>query len=161
MIAAARRSLAYLTVAERRRYFMFVALRALTGLLDIVGIALIGLIASSGAGLLGTDPSKPATILGLRLPTFDETGLVWLVVIVLVVFVGKALIAIMLTSRRYTNALSCRFVVHIATVPVRRSVEHKQHREQHSNHAEQHLDRHVDSAYVAQGPTGSGTLSRA
>lgn len=100
MIAAARRSLSYLTPGERVRYFLFVALRSLTGFLDVLGILLIGLIASVGASQFsGGDSTKPTTILGFEIPPLGETGLLWLVLFVLFVFVAKALVAVLLIRR--------------------------------------------------------------
>jgi ABC-type multidrug transport system fused ATPase/permease subunit len=80
---------------ERFVYFSLVALRALTGVLDVLGIALIGLI--SGIAASSLDPSKPLTILGFTLPAFNEQTMVWLVVTVLVVFVGKSVLAVSLS----------------------------------------------------------------
>lgn len=100
MIAAARTALGFLTQGERRRYVAFVVTRALIGLLDVVGLGLIGLIATVGATQFGASSSgKPATFAGITLPQFDEAGLLFLVVGVLVVFVVKALVAVLLTRR--------------------------------------------------------------
>jgi ABC-type multidrug transport system fused ATPase/permease subunit len=99
MIDAARRSLGYLSRRERIVYFSFVGGRALLGLLDVVGILLIGLIASIGASQFGAGAGKPVTVAGIELPTFDEAGLLGLVIVVLLVFVGKAFIAVLLTRR--------------------------------------------------------------
>jgi len=98
VIAAARRALSFLTRAERIRYFAFVIGRALLGLLDVVGLALIGLIAGVAASQFGGS-GEPVKIAGFTLPRFDEQGLVILVVVVLVVFIGKAFIALLLTRR--------------------------------------------------------------
>ena len=90
MIADARRSLAYLTPAERRHYIMFV----------------VAPVAHRAARHRRHRPdradrerrSEPARhrpgeaghrCSACQLPTFDEAGLVWLVVIVLGVFVGE------------------------------------------------------------------------
>jgi ATP-binding cassette subfamily C protein len=99
VIGAARRALQFLTPHERRVYVAFVTARSLLGLLDVLGIGLIGLIASVAATQFGGSGTGPAKIAGITLPTFDETGIVILVVVVLAVFVGKALIALLLTRR--------------------------------------------------------------
>lgn len=99
MIGAARRALGFLSPRERRAYFAFVTGRALLGLLDVAGIGLIGLIASVAATQFGGSDAEPAKIAGITLPTFDESGILILVVVVLAVFVGKAFIALLLTRR--------------------------------------------------------------
>jgi ATP-binding cassette subfamily C protein len=94
VLKSLRSSLSFLTRRERFTYFTLVSLRALTGILDVAGIALIGLI--SGIAASSLDPDNPLTILGFTLPQLNEQNLVWLVVAVLVVFVGKALLAVTL-----------------------------------------------------------------
>ncbi|MDH6423808.1 ABC transporter ATP-binding protein [Aurantimicrobium minutum] len=94
MLAAIRRSLGFLSRRERIVYFTLVAIRALSGLLDVVGIALTGLLAGLAASNL--DPSKPLVILGFTLPPVSEQTLLVLVIVVLVVFAGKAVIAVSL-----------------------------------------------------------------
>jgi ABC-type multidrug transport system fused ATPase/permease subunit len=99
MFAAVRLSLSFLNRKQRVTYFSLVVLRSLTGLLDVVGIALIGFIASIGVSQLGSKSSSaaPTRILGISLPHIDSKGLVWLVVFVLAVFLLKAAIAIFLS----------------------------------------------------------------
>jgi len=80
---------------ERLTYFTLVSLRALTGVLDVVGIALIGLI--SGLAASSVNPGDPLVIFGFELPQISAETLVWLVVIVLIVFVGKSLLAVTLS----------------------------------------------------------------
>ncbi len=111
MIAAARLALGLLTIRQRVQYVSFVVLRALTGFLDVLGIFLIGFIASVGATQFGEDGAsgKPSTILGIEIPPLDEGQLLLIVVGVLVVFVGKALLAIGLTR------LMTQFIARIET----------------------------------------------
>jgi ABC-type multidrug transport system fused ATPase/permease subunit len=97
MLSAVRLTLGFLTPTERVKYYSLVGARALTGLLDIVGIVLIGFIAAIAAAQF--DPAAgdtPATIAGIQLPNVDGTGLLLLVVGVLVVFLFKAILAIVL-----------------------------------------------------------------
>jgi ATP-binding cassette subfamily C protein len=94
MFAAIRRSLGFLSRRERVIYFTLVAIRALSGFLDVVGIALTGLLAGLAASNL--DPTKPLVIFGFTLPAVSEQTLLILVIIVLVVFAGKAVIAVSL-----------------------------------------------------------------
>jgi ABC-type multidrug transport system fused ATPase/permease subunit len=97
MFAAVRLSLSFLTRKQRLIYFSLVILRSLTGLLDVVGIALIGLIAGIGVSQLGSRSGAPVKILGITLPTITTEGLLWLVIFVLVVFLFKAAAAILLS----------------------------------------------------------------
>lgn len=99
MLAAVRLSLGFLTRKQRVQYFALVVLRALTGFLDVVGIGLIGFIASAAVTQIGSTDGAPTKLLGFTIPHIDSLGLLWLVIIVLLVFVFKALIAIFLTWR--------------------------------------------------------------
>jgi ABC-type multidrug transport system fused ATPase/permease subunit len=94
-VKAVLRTLGFMSRRERLVYFTLVALRALTGILDIAGIALIGLI--SGIAASSIDPNQPLTILGYTIPAFNPEMMVWLVSIVLVVFVGKSVLAVTLS----------------------------------------------------------------
>ncbi|NBX23773.1 MAG: ABC transporter ATP-binding protein [Microbacteriaceae bacterium] len=94
MIAAIRRSLSFLSRKEKRVYFTLVICRALAGILDVVGIALIGLL--TGLAATSLDAGKPLVVFGFTLPTVTEQTLLWLVLAVLVVFAAKAVIAISL-----------------------------------------------------------------
>jgi ABC-type multidrug transport system fused ATPase/permease subunit len=100
MLASVRLSLSFLTRKQRITYFALVAVRALTGLFDVIGLALIALIAGIGASQLNSSSTdSTTTILGFTIPHVSGSGLVLLVVAVLVVFALKALIAIFLSWR--------------------------------------------------------------
>jgi ATP-binding cassette subfamily C protein len=120
MLAALRSMLSFLTDSERTRYFGLMAVRVLTGLLDVFGIALIGLIAGVAArALVPNNPSaSDVTIAGFHLPTLDSRGLMWLVVVVLVVFAVKALLAISLIRAQ------ARFVASVETRNVKKIAAH-------------------------------------
>ena len=106
MFASARLALGYLTPRQRTTYFAFVIIRALTGFLDVFGIFLVGFIASVGATqLTANGAGSTTTILGIAIPRLTQTQLVLLVVFVLIVFVGKAFLAIGLT-RSMTSFLA-------------------------------------------------------
>lgn len=83
-----------MTLKERITYFVLVSLRALSGILDIVGIGLIGLLAGLAASNL--DPGKPLVVFGFTLPETSPNTLMILVLVVLVVFAVKAVIAVAL-----------------------------------------------------------------
>jgi ATP-binding cassette subfamily C protein len=89
---AIRKSLAAMSPRQRFLYFTLVAIKAFSGFLDIAGIVLIGLLAGLAANNL--DPSKPLVIFGIELPAVSQETLVALVLIVLAVFVFKAVVAI-------------------------------------------------------------------
>ena len=118
MFAAVRLTLSFLTPKERVTYYSLIGGRALTGLLDVFGIALIGFIASVAATKLEAEnPSAAPVIAGIQLPTVDGEGLVWLVVFVLAVFTVKALIAITLMRAQ------AHFVATVETRNVRNIVD--------------------------------------
>jgi ABC-type multidrug transport system fused ATPase/permease subunit len=99
MLASVRLSLSFLTKRQRIVFFALVVGRALTGLLDVVGIGLIGVIASIGATQLTSSSTKGTTILGFTIPHVTPQGLVLLVIFVLFVFLLKAAVAIFLSWR--------------------------------------------------------------
>jgi ATP-binding cassette subfamily C protein len=96
MLAAIRLTLRFLAPVERRRFNVLVGTRALTGLLDVFGIALIGFIASVAATQLDSGGSGPVVLFGFEVPRLDSQSIVTLVVLVLFIFVVKALLAIVL-----------------------------------------------------------------
>lgn len=104
MFATFRASLALLSLRQRVIYFILVGTRALSSLLDIVGIALIGLVTGLAATSMGTGQSL--TILGFTIQPASQQEIVWLVIAVLAVFTLKAIIAISLI--RTTTAFLAR-----------------------------------------------------
>lgn len=99
MLAAARRSLGFMTRGERATYFAIIALRSLAAFLDVLGIFLIGIVAAVAAQQLdpaAAEANGGMVILGLRLPVLDTSELFLLVVFVLGVFIVKATISILL-----------------------------------------------------------------
>ncbi|TAM71923.1 MAG: ABC transporter ATP-binding protein [Microbacteriaceae bacterium] len=100
MFRAVRRSLGLLTRAELTKYIALVAGRALSGLLDVLGVVLIGVIASvATSNLGGTATSSSGSFMGVSLSFLGPNILLWLGLIVLVIFVGKSGLAIYLTRR--------------------------------------------------------------
>lgn len=81
--------------SDRIKYFLLVISRALSGLLDVAGIALIGLIA--GLAATNLDPAKPLVIAGFTFPPVTESMLLVLVVSVLIIFTLKAVLAVWLS----------------------------------------------------------------
>jgi ABC-type multidrug transport system fused ATPase/permease subunit len=97
MLSAFRLTLSFLSGRQKLVYWMLVILRALTGLLDVVGIALIGFVAAAAVRL--GSPGTPLRIAGLTIPEVTSQGLLVLVIVVLSVFIVKASLAIFLTWR--------------------------------------------------------------
>ena len=83
-----------MSLSEKITYFSLVSLKALSGLLDIAGIALIGLL--SGIAASSVVSSKPLTLFGFTLPTASDETLLYLVLFILLVFIVKAALAIYL-----------------------------------------------------------------
>lgn len=94
MFSSIPSALHFLSPRQKWVFFTLVSIRALSGILDVIGIALIGLIA--GIATTSFQPGSSLTILGYSIPKFDESFLFLLVVAVLLLFVSKALIAILL-----------------------------------------------------------------
>jgi ABC-type multidrug transport system fused ATPase/permease subunit len=94
MLSAFRLSLSFLSRKQKFNYWALVILRALTGLLDVVGIALIGFIASAAVNIGKLTPIKLGPI---TVPLVNNQDLVYLVLFVLLVFIVKATLAIFLT----------------------------------------------------------------
>jgi len=130
MLAAARRSLSFLSRRERIVYFMLLVLRALVGVLDVIGIFFIGLIAAIAASQVGGSAIGAAKILGFTIPTFTPVQLLWLVIIVLAVFVGKALASILLMRglTRFIAGIEARSAIELAEFLLLGSLENvRQH----------------------------------
>lgn len=104
MIAAVRDSFRFMTVRERVTYLALLIGRTLSGLLDVLGVFLIGLIASLGTTIVaegqgGSTTPEPIRIGSIELPPIGLDDVPVLAVIVLVVFVGKSVIAIFLSRK--------------------------------------------------------------
>lgn len=94
MIAAIRKSLSLLSMKQRTVYFVLVGARAFSSVLDIAGIALVGLVTGLAASNL--DSSQPLSILGFELPKVSEESLLILMLVILLIFIFKAVIAVWL-----------------------------------------------------------------
>jgi ATP-binding cassette, subfamily B, bacterial PglK len=130
MLAAARRSLGFLSRGERITYFTLLILRALVGVLDVLGIFFIGLIAAIAATEVAGATSGSAKLLGFTIPTFTPVQMLWLVVIVLAVFVGKAFASILLMRAltRFVAGIEARSAIELAEFLLLGSLENlRQH----------------------------------
>lgn len=92
MIPVLRKVLSFMSSRQRAIFFTLVAARAFSGLLDVLGLALIAIITGLAASSLS--PDEPISIMGFELPSVSQETLLLLVIGVLLVFAFKALIAI-------------------------------------------------------------------
>jgi ABC-type multidrug transport system fused ATPase/permease subunit len=96
MLDSIKASLRLMTFKERVTFFVLVFFRSLSGLLDVVGIALIGVLAGLAATSLS--PDTPLVVFGFALPQVSQETLVILVRVVLGVFAIKAAVAVTLSK---------------------------------------------------------------
>ncbi|MDF2573676.1 MAG: double ATPase transporter [Agromyces sp.] len=102
MIAAVRSSFRFMTVRERVTYLALLIARTLSGLLDVLGVFLIGLIASLGTTVIADDSgstAEPIRVGSIELPPIGLDDVPMLAAIVLVVFVGKSVLAVLLSRK--------------------------------------------------------------
>jgi ABC-type multidrug transport system fused ATPase/permease subunit len=95
------KALSFMKPKERRKYFVFLGLRAFVALFDLVGILAIGFLATSIALFitLGSDSNRVIEFAGITLEAVTAQTLPIVAILILVVFVGKAALAIALTSQ--------------------------------------------------------------
>jgi ABC-type multidrug transport system fused ATPase/permease subunit len=96
-----RKPLAFFTPREKAKYLKFLALRAMVGLFDLVGILAIGFLATSIALFvtLGSDSERIISFAGLTIPAITAQTLPLVAGMILFLFLSKALLAILLTSK--------------------------------------------------------------
>jgi ABC-type multidrug transport system fused ATPase/permease subunit len=111
-------ALKFMTPLERRVYFFFLFGRGVTSILDLVGILLIGFLTTSVAISLSmqTGSPKTVTIASITLPLMDLKSLPLFVVGILFIFISKAVISVVLTSKlaRFLARIEARAVRVIA-----------------------------------------------
>ena len=90
-----------MTTRERRRYYLFLALRSFVALFDLLGVLAIGFLATSIALFitLGSDSNRLVEFGGLTLPAVNAQTLLPVAVLILGLFVAKAIISILLTRQ--------------------------------------------------------------
>ena len=90
-----------MTPKERSKWYFLTGLRALLSLLDLAGILAIGFVVTSTAIFLtsGSDPNRVLEFAGLQIPAVTAQTLPWVSATVLVLFLAKALFAVLLTKR--------------------------------------------------------------
>ncbi|HWL01037.1 MAG TPA: ABC transporter ATP-binding protein [Microbacteriaceae bacterium] len=105
MVAAVKFVLSFMTRRERTVYFVLVGGRALSAILDVVGMLLIGLIAGLATQQIQTSGAGTSTVFGFAVPAFSSADLIWLAGVALAVFVAKSVVSILLT-RALVNQLA-------------------------------------------------------
>jgi ATP-binding cassette subfamily C protein len=96
-----QRALAFMTPKERAKYFTFLGLRSFVALFDLVGILAIGFLATSIALFvtLGSDASRAIEFGGASIPAVTAQTLPFVAVLILTLFLAKAIISIVLTRQ--------------------------------------------------------------
>ena len=101
MLKTIGRTLRYLTQQEKLRFYIFLSLRAIVALLDLLGILAIGFLATSMALFLtqGSDPERTIEVGNFSLPAVSAQSLPVIATTILVLFVLKAVVSILLTRQ--------------------------------------------------------------
>lgn len=88
-----------MTPTERTRFFVFLALRSLLALLDLVGILAIGFLATSVALFLtqGSDSERTIELGSISIPAVSAQSLPLIAGLILVLFLTKAILSILMT----------------------------------------------------------------
>jgi len=102
-----RKALGFMSPRERAKYYFFLGLRAFVAFLDLAGILAIGFLAASIALFLtkGSDPSRAVEVAGIVMPAITAQTLPIVSVLILTLFIGKALASIFL-SRQLAHFLA-------------------------------------------------------
>jgi ATP-binding cassette subfamily C protein len=95
------RTLRFLKPKEQLRFFVFLSLRAIVALLDLVGILAIGFLATSMALFLtqGSDPNRTIEVSNLSIPAISAQTLPFIASMILILFISKAIVSILLTRQ--------------------------------------------------------------
>ena len=101
MLNTIGRTLRFLTPKERLRFFVFLSLRAIVALLDLVGILAIGFLATSMALFLtqGSDPNRTIEVSNISIPAISAQTLPFIATLILILFISKAIVSILLTRQ--------------------------------------------------------------
>ncbi len=101
MLNTIGRTLRFLKPKEQLRFFVFLSLRAIVALLDLVGILAIGFLATSMALFLtqGSDPNRTIEVSNLSIPAISAQTLPFIASMILILFISKAIVSILLTRQ--------------------------------------------------------------
>jgi ATP-binding cassette subfamily C protein len=99
MFKVVKESLAFMTPKERSTWYLLTILRSLLSLIDLAGVLAIGFIFTSTALFLtqGSDPDRIVEFAGISLPSVNAQTLPLFGILVLLLFLGKALFSLLLT----------------------------------------------------------------
>jgi ATP-binding cassette subfamily C protein len=94
-------ALAFMSPKERAKYFTFLGLRSFVALFDLLGILAIGFLATSIALFitLGSDTRRVIDLAGITIPAVTAQTLPFVAVLILVLFLIKAVVSILLTRQ--------------------------------------------------------------
>jgi ABC-type multidrug transport system fused ATPase/permease subunit len=101
VLKTVRKALNFMTPKERAKYNTFLGLRAFVAVFDLIGILAIGFLATSIALFisLGSDSNRLIEFAGVTLPAVTAQTLPVVAILILFLFVGKAMVAIGLTRQ--------------------------------------------------------------
>jgi ATP-binding cassette subfamily C protein len=101
MLKTIRRALVFMSPQERAKYYLYLVLRSLVALFDLIGILAIGFLATSVALFItqGSDPGRVIEFAGVTLPAITAQTLPIIALAILMLFIGKALTSIILTRK--------------------------------------------------------------
>jgi ABC-type bacteriocin/lantibiotic exporter with double-glycine peptidase domain len=101
VLNVARRTLEFMSPRERVTFFIFLSLRAIVALLDLIGILAIGFLATSVALFIsqGSDPSRVIEVGSITVPAVTMQNLPLIAAMVLLLFSAKAVLSILLTRQ--------------------------------------------------------------
>ena len=99
MLKVVKESLAFMTPKERSTWYILTVLRSLLSLIDLAGVLAIGFVFTSTALFLtqGSDPDRIVDFAGVSLPSVNAQTLPLFGLLVLLLFLGKALLSLLLT----------------------------------------------------------------
>lgn len=99
MLKAVKASLAFMTPRERSTWYFLTILRSLLSLLDLAAVLAMGFVVTSTALFLtqGSDPERVVEFAGLSLPTVNAQNLPTFGILILSLFLSKALFSLLLT----------------------------------------------------------------
>jgi ATP-binding cassette subfamily C protein len=99
MLKAVKASLAFMTRKELSAWYVLTILRSLLSFFDLVAVLAMGFVVTSTALFFtqGSDPNRVVEFIGLSLPSVNVQTLPIYGVLILLLFLGKALFSLLLT----------------------------------------------------------------
>jgi ABC-type multidrug transport system fused ATPase/permease subunit len=101
MLRIVRQALGFMSPRERTRYFSYLGMRSFVAVFDLLGILAIGFLATSIALFisLGSDPARRIEFGGLSIPAVTAQTLPLVSIMILGLFISKAIFSIILTRQ--------------------------------------------------------------